>query len=102
MIVVIGREAHNVSAADASEHFFGITAGNDVSARDRQAGDLQWLRAKASDTFAPLGPVLERGLNYADPRCRHDHQSCQPHHYPEPWRCPLYGGAGANQRLKSQ
>ena len=68
MVVVMGRKARNISTADAPDYVFGITAGNDVSARDWQAGDLQWLRAKASDTFAPLGPVLVRGLNYADLR----------------------------------
>ncbi|MBV37807.1 MAG: hypothetical protein CMM23_03990 [Rhodospirillaceae bacterium] len=102
MVVVIGRKAHNVSTADAPEHIFSIAVGNNVSARDWRAGDLQWLRAKASDTFAPLGPVIVRGLNYADPRCRHDHQSYQPHHYPAPWQCRLYEDARANQRLESR
>ena len=43
-----------------------MTAGNDVSERDWQANDLQWFRAKGSDTFGPLGPVLVRGLNPDD------------------------------------
>ena len=45
---------------------FGITAGNDVSERDWQANDLQWFRAKASDTFGPVGPVIATGLNPDD------------------------------------
>jgi 2-keto-4-pentenoate hydratase/2-oxohepta-3-ene-1,7-dioic acid hydratase in catechol pathway len=68
MVVVIGKRARNVSAAEALTYIFGIAAGNDVSARNWQAGDLQWLRAKASDSFAPLGPILVRGLNHDDLR----------------------------------
>lgn len=45
---------------------FGITVGNDVSERAWQAADLQWFRAKAADTFAPIGPVIAQGLNYDD------------------------------------
>lgn len=37
-----------------------------MSERDWQATDLQWFRAKASDTFGPTGPVLATGLNYDD------------------------------------
>lgn len=66
MVLVIGKRAHNVSAADAGQYIFGITAGNDVSEREWQKADLQWFRAKASDTFGPLGPVIVTGLNYGD------------------------------------
>ncbi len=66
LVVVIGKTASHVSAADAADHVFGVTAGNDVSERDWQAGDLQWLRAKASDTFGPIGPAIVRGLDYGD------------------------------------
>ena len=66
LVVVIGKEASNVSAAEASEYIFGVTAGNDVSERDWQAADLQWFRAKASDTFGPIGPAIATGLNYND------------------------------------
>ncbi|SVE25887.1 uncharacterized protein METZ01_LOCUS478741, partial [marine metagenome] len=41
-------------------------AGNDISERDWQATDLQWLRAKASDTFGPVGPFIANGLDYGD------------------------------------
>lgn len=64
LVVVIGRRAQNVSAADASEYIFGVTAGNDVSERNWQSADLQWLRAKASDTFGPVGPAVATGLDY--------------------------------------
>jgi len=64
LVLVIGKKAKNVSVDKASEYIFGVTAGNDVSERDWQRADLQWLRAKASDTFAPLGPAIVRGLDY--------------------------------------
>ena len=66
LVVVIGRRAKNVSAADAPQYVFGVTAGNDVSERAWQKNDLQWFRAKASDTFGPLGPAIVTGLNYGD------------------------------------
>jgi len=68
LVVVIGKTASQVSSDDAHEYIFGVTAGNDVSERDWQANDLQWLRAKASDTFGPLGPSIVTGLNYLDLR----------------------------------
>src|SRR5205823_7661777 len=56
--VVIGRKARNVSVADALQFVAGYTIINDVSARDLQFSDGQWLRAKSFDTFAPIGPYL--------------------------------------------
>jgi len=66
LVVVIGRTARDVPIGEALSYVFGVTAGNDVSERDWQAADLQWLRAKASDGFAPIGPVLVTGLNPED------------------------------------
>ena len=66
LVVVIGKRAKNVSVEDAPSYVFGVTAGNDVSERDWQASDLQWFRAKASDTFGPIGPAVVKGLNYGD------------------------------------
>jgi len=66
LVVVIGKKAQNVSVADAPGHIFGVTAGNDISERDWQRADLQWFRAKASDTFGPLGPMIVTGLKYGD------------------------------------
>jgi len=63
MVLVIGKRASNVPEADAMSYVFGVTAGNDVSERDWQQKDLQWFRAKASDTFGPLGPAIVTGLN---------------------------------------
>ena len=66
MVLVIGKRCSNVPEADALSCVFGITAGNDVSERDWQANDLQWFRAKASDTFGPVGPSIAVGLNADD------------------------------------
>ena len=66
LVIVIGKKAQNVSITDAPDYIFGVTAGNDVSERNWQRNDLQWLRAKASDTFGPIGPAIVSGLNYND------------------------------------
>lgn len=66
LVVVIGRRAKNVSVADAPGYILGVTAGNDVSERTWQRSDLQWVRAKAADTFGPLGPAIAVGLDYGD------------------------------------
>jgi len=56
--VVIGRTAKDVDAADARDYVAGYTAINDVSARDAQFEDGQYLRGKSYDTFSPMGPTL--------------------------------------------
>jgi 5-carboxymethyl-2-hydroxymuconate isomerase len=76
--VVIGTRAHRVSEAHALEHVAGYVVVNDVSARDwqgvksalreGQTGDGQWLRAKGSDTFLPVGPVLVGADEIPDPQ----------------------------------
>jgi 2-keto-4-pentenoate hydratase/2-oxohepta-3-ene-1,7-dioic acid hydratase in catechol pathway len=66
MVVVIGRRAQNVSPEEAPAYIFGVAAGNDVSERDWQAGDIQWVRAKGTRTFNAVGPVLVAGLDYTD------------------------------------
>jgi len=64
---VIGREARSVRAEDAFEHIAGYTVLNDVTARDLQASERQWARAKGLDTFAPCGPWLVTTDEIADP-----------------------------------
>lgn len=64
LVVVIGKRAKNVSKEDAPDYVFGVTCGNDVSERGWQFNDLQWWRAKAADTFGPIGPAIVRGLDY--------------------------------------
>ncbi|HEY97437.1 MAG TPA: fumarylacetoacetate hydrolase family protein [Dehalococcoidia bacterium] len=63
--VVIGKRTRPVSAQEASEFIFGYTCVNDVTARDIQARDKQWTRAKGFDTFGPIGPCIETEV---DPR----------------------------------
>jgi 2-keto-4-pentenoate hydratase/2-oxohepta-3-ene-1,7-dioic acid hydratase in catechol pathway len=59
LAIVIGRQAHRVSEADALNYVFGYTCADDVSARDCQTRiDVQWARGKSFDTFCPLGPHL--------------------------------------------
>lgn len=66
MVLVIGRRCSDVSREEAMACVFGVTAGNDVSERDWQSADLQWLRAKASDGFGPVGPTIARGIDPDD------------------------------------
>ena len=66
LAVVIGRRAKRVSEADALEHVFGYTMIHDVSARDLQFADGQWIRGKGLDTFAPLGPFITTKDEIAD------------------------------------
>ncbi len=62
VVAVIGRRARAVAEADVDAHVLGYTAGNDVSARDWQRDDLQWWRAKSSDTFTSVGPWIDTAL----------------------------------------
>jgi len=68
LVLVIGKTAKNVPESKALEYVFGVTCGNDVSARDWQKDDVQWWRAKGTDTFGPCGPYLVTGLNADDLR----------------------------------
>ena len=61
--VVIGRRAYRVPRERARDVVFGVTCVNDVTARDLQARDAQWTRAKGFDTFAPIGPCIAVGLD---------------------------------------
>ena len=65
LAVVIGRICRDVGVEDAAKVVFGYTIGNDVTARDLQAKDGQWARAKGFDTFCPLGPWIETNLDPA-------------------------------------
>jgi len=65
LAVVIGKRAKHVSAAEASGYIFGYTICNDVSARGWQFQDRTFWRSKNSDTFKPLGPWIQRGVDLA-------------------------------------
>ena len=81
LAVVIGARASRVKPEDGLSHVAGYTSANDVTARDWQGqakalrpgekGDGQWLRAKGSDTFLPLGPVLVTADELGDGRGLH-------------------------------
>ena len=66
LVIVIGKRAKNVVKDKAKDYILGVTCGDDVSARDWQKNDVQWWRAKGSDTFGPVGPYIVSGLNYDD------------------------------------
>jgi 2-keto-4-pentenoate hydratase/2-oxohepta-3-ene-1,7-dioic acid hydratase in catechol pathway len=65
--VVIGRTARFVPHDRALEYVFGYTVLNDLSARDLQFADKQWVRSKSFDTFCPMGPVVVTRDEIADP-----------------------------------
>jgi 2-keto-4-pentenoate hydratase/2-oxohepta-3-ene-1,7-dioic acid hydratase in catechol pathway len=67
LVAVIGEEARRVEADEAMDHVAGFTVGNDVSARDLQHGDGQWVRGKSLDGFAPTGPELVTTDAVSDP-----------------------------------
>ncbi len=58
LVIVMGKQAKDVSVLEAASCIFGYTILNDVSARDIQFKDRQWTRGKSFDTFAPLGPGI--------------------------------------------
>lgn len=66
LVIVIGKRAKNVPQEKALDYVLGVTCGNDVSARDWQKDDIQWWRAKGSDTFGPCGPYIVCGVDYDD------------------------------------
>ena len=61
--MVIGKRASQIAGAEAKNYILGYTCFNDVTARDLQARDKQWTRSKGFDTFAPIGPCIETGLD---------------------------------------
>jgi len=63
LAVVIGATARHVSERRALDCVLGYTCAHDVSARDCQRGDGQWIRAKSFETFCPLGPWIETNLD---------------------------------------
>ncbi len=61
LALVIGRRARRLTAANAADYILGYTCANDVTVRDWQE-DGQWTRAKSSDEFGPIGPVIVTDL----------------------------------------
>lgn len=102
LAVVIGRRARRTSAAAAMDHVAGYLVVNDVTARDWQGtkpalapgqkGDGQWLRAKGSDTFFPIGPVFASADEIPDPHALRLRS----------WRIPRADGEGAGTAIAMQ
>ena len=67
LAVIIGQKVHNCPSEKAMEAILGYTCANDVSARDLQFGDKQWVRGKSLDTFCPVGPWIVTADEIHDP-----------------------------------
>ncbi len=70
LVVVIGKDAKNVTEEDASSYILGYAAGNDVSARNFQLPDVsggQFCYAKSFDGFAPIGPAIVSPAEFESP-----------------------------------
>jgi 2-keto-4-pentenoate hydratase/2-oxohepta-3-ene-1,7-dioic acid hydratase in catechol pathway len=68
LAVVIGRQTRGIGVDDALDAVAGYLCANDVSARDLQFGDGQWVRGKTLDTFCPIGPSLVPASEIPDPQ----------------------------------
>lgn len=68
LAVVIGKRASKVKEEDALDYVFGYTCLNDVSARDLQFSDGQWVRGKSLDGFCPIGPFVTTRDEVPDPQ----------------------------------
>ncbi len=67
LAVIIGKKIHDCPEGEAMDAVFGYTCANDVSARDLQFGDGQWVRGKSLDSFCPLGPWVVTADELPDP-----------------------------------
>jgi 2-keto-4-pentenoate hydratase/2-oxohepta-3-ene-1,7-dioic acid hydratase in catechol pathway len=68
LAVVVGARLRGASPEACMDGVFGFTAANDVSARDLQFGDGQWVRGKSLDTFCPVGPSIVTVAEFGDPQ----------------------------------
>lgn len=66
LCAVIGKRCKEAAPHEVPEYIFGYTCGNDLTAKDAQNTDGQWIRAKGFDTSAPLGPWIETELDVTD------------------------------------
>ncbi len=67
LAVIIGKKCRKVGSEEALQYVLGYTCFNDVSARDIQFRDGQWVRGKSFDTFAPIGPWIVTADEVGDP-----------------------------------
>lgn len=68
LAAIIGRPTLDVDAGSALQHVAGYAVANDVSARDVQAAESQWTRAKSFDGFCPIGPWVTSADEVPDPQ----------------------------------
>ena len=68
LALVVGRPLTKATPEEAMAAVFGYTIANDVSARDVQFADGQWIRGKNLDSFCPLGPVIVGAADVGDPQ----------------------------------
>ena len=66
LVVIMKERTQKATPEEAAANILGVTCGNDVSARTWQSNDLQWWRAKASDTFGPMGPFIATDVDYGN------------------------------------
>lgn len=66
LAIIIGKTARHLTPDEAMSFVAGYTVLNDISARDLQLGDVQWIRGKSLDTFCPIGPVFVSADEVAD------------------------------------
>jgi 2-keto-4-pentenoate hydratase/2-oxohepta-3-ene-1,7-dioic acid hydratase in catechol pathway len=66
LAIVIGKRTKNVSQAQALDHVFGYTIGEDISDRDLQSSEKQFARAKSFDTYSPVGPFVYADVDVSD------------------------------------
>jgi 2-keto-4-pentenoate hydratase/2-oxohepta-3-ene-1,7-dioic acid hydratase in catechol pathway len=69
LAVIIGKRIYRPQKDQVMDAVFGYACANDVSARDLQFGDGQWVRGKSLDTFCPIGPWIVTRDEIPDPHC---------------------------------
>lgn len=90
MAIVIGRDAKDVSEADAMDYVLGYTAANDISSRTSQMNQSQWCFSKGFDTACPIGvhPSVTLAVpqlrNRSGHRLRRPFPGCSQIHHPRP------------------
>lgn len=81
LVIVIGKQAKNISCEDSLSYVYGYSVGNDLSARDLQLRTSQWFLGKSLDQFAPVGPYIvtadEVNPDNLDIQCKVNGKLCQ-------------------------
>jgi 2-keto-4-pentenoate hydratase/2-oxohepta-3-ene-1,7-dioic acid hydratase in catechol pathway len=67
LAVIIGKRIYGPQQEEVMDSVYGYACANDVSARDLQFSDGQWVRGKSLDTFCPIGPWIVTREDVPDP-----------------------------------